>query len=88
MVPQLAFLMIRKSAEVKRYDMIAVGLAGSRGSSAKLTFHTVLHLRWEKVAERSWWKNQNLAAAWRLVRKLRFKHVLPQRTELHLESTI
>lgn len=32
MVPQLAFLKKRESAEVKRYDMIAVGLAGSRGS--------------------------------------------------------
>lgn len=32
MVPQLTFLKKRKSAEVKHYNMIAVGLAGSRGS--------------------------------------------------------
>lgn len=35
MVPQLAFLKKRESAEVKGYDVIAVGLAGSRGSDTR-----------------------------------------------------
>lgn len=35
MVPQLAFLKKRESADVKCYDMIAVGLAGSRGSNTQ-----------------------------------------------------